>query len=176
MPFDPTILKRELKNDRYNKQLERITAKSGHIQNIEETVSCAIENIESGCKSFVIYGEPQSGKTEMMIALTAKLLDYGKKIIIILLNDNVQLLNQNLDRFKRSQIDPTPKIYSDIINQAINIKNSERIIFSKKNSRDLNKLIEIVNSFDEKIVIDDEADYAYPLIKPPVSLSNPDQY
>lgn len=162
MPFDPLILNNESKNRRYEKQLERINIKTGHTNNIDETVTCSIQNIEHGCKSFVIYGEPQSGKTEMMIALTAKLLDHGKKIIIILLNDNVQLLNQNLDRFKRSGIDPTPKIYSDIINQSIDLKNSERIIFSKKNSRDLQKLIEIIGNFTGKIVIDDEADYASP--------------
>ena len=40
-------------------------------------VDSAVANIEDDQKSFVIYGEPQSGKTEMMIALTAKLLDLG---------------------------------------------------------------------------------------------------
>ena len=46
--------------------------------------------------SFVIYGEPQSGKTELMIALTCKLLDCGFKTIFIVVNDNTELENQNL--------------------------------------------------------------------------------
>ena len=36
----------------------------------------------------------------MMIALTAKLLDEGKKIIVVLLNDSVQLLSQILSVFR----------------------------------------------------------------------------
>ncbi|WP_058533500.1 DEAD/DEAH box helicase family protein [Legionella saoudiensis] len=155
MPFDPLILEKKSKSDRYKHQIDRISKTISHVANITEAIEDSIKNIESGCRSFVIYGEPQSGKTEMMIALTARLLDFGKKIIIILLNDNIQLLNQNLDRFKRSNIDFTPKLYSDIINQTINIQNSERIIFSKKNSRDLQKLITIIDDFHEKIIIDD---------------------
>lgn len=162
MPFDPTILINDSVESRYKKQLDRIFGKLGYIRNIEETVNNAINNIEWGCKSFVIYGEPQSGKTEMMIALTARLLDYGKKIIIILLNDNVQLLNQNLDRFQRSKINPTPKVFSEFISQTVDLKNSVRVIFSKKNSRDLQKLIELVSSLGSKAIIDDEADYASP--------------
>ena len=48
--------------------------------NIEQAVGEVHKNIfEKKCKALVIYGEPQSGKTETMIALTAKLLDSGKK-------------------------------------------------------------------------------------------------
>jgi hypothetical protein len=53
--------------------------------------------------------DPQSGKTEMMICLTAKLLDIGHKIVIHLLNDSVQLLGQNLGRFQRSGLAPAAK-------------------------------------------------------------------
>ncbi|CAM3468382.1 hypothetical protein LLO_0941 [Legionella longbeachae NSW150] len=164
MPFDPTILT-ESNLNRYDKQLERISNDSGYTENIQETVVNAIDNITTGCKSFVIYGEPQSGKTEMMIALTAKLLDEENKIIIILLNDNVQLLNQNLDRFKRSGINPTPRTFDEVINQVTDIRNSEWIIFSKKNSKDLQKLLTIVGSEKNKVIIDDEADYASPNAK-----------
>ena len=47
--------------------------------------------------AFVIYGEPQSGKTEMMICLTARLLDEG--VFHSTAND-VDLLGQNLGRFQ----------------------------------------------------------------------------
>jgi DNA replication protein DnaC len=43
----------------------------------------------------VIYGEPQSGKTEMMICLTAKLLDDSRKFILHLLNDSVDSTLEN---------------------------------------------------------------------------------
>ena len=42
-------------------------------------------NINNGAKSFVVYGEPQSGKTEFMIAMVCKLLDEGFETIFIIL-------------------------------------------------------------------------------------------
>jgi hypothetical protein len=150
------------KHTRYRRQIERITAKNGYTENIEKAVSGAMENIDSGCRSFVIYGEPQSGKTEMMITLTARLLDHGFKIIILLLNDNVQLLTQNLERFSRSNIDPAPRNYTEVIDPVITIGNREWVIFSKKNAGDLKRLIEKIGNHSNKVIIDDEADYATP--------------
>jgi len=95
-------------SQRYTRRISFLNSIGIDTQHIEKTVEQAAQNFTGHFKSFVIYGEPQSGKTEMMIALTAKLLDFGYKIVIILLNDNLQLLNQNLDRFRKSGIDPTP--------------------------------------------------------------------
>ena len=93
--------------DRYQHQLERLKNQNLQTDCIETAVETAINNIKiNKTRSFVIYGEPQSGKTEMMIALTAKLLDTGNRIVVHLLNDSVQLLDQNLDRFKRSGLAP----------------------------------------------------------------------
>lgn len=103
------IKKKPRRHARYQRQIERVTSDKGYTQNIEKAVEDSIKNIQAGSRSFVIYGEPQSGKTEMMITLTARLLDEGHKIIIVLLNDSVQLLGQNLPRFQRSGIDPAPK-------------------------------------------------------------------
>jgi Z1 domain-containing protein/type III restriction/modification enzyme restriction subunit len=153
------------KNTRYSRQLERIKAKNSYVQNIEKAVEGAVKNIQGKCSSFVIYGEPQSGKTEMMIALTARLLDEGHKIVIVLLNDSIQLLNQNLERFRRSGIDPAPKNYSEILDPVVTIGEGEWVIFSKKNSKDLTKLIQKIGNFDGKVIIDDEADYATPNAK-----------
>jgi len=153
------------KHTRYRRQLDRITAKNNYVQNIEAAVDGAINNISEKCRSFVIYGEPQSGKTEMMIALTARLLDEGFRIVIVLLNDSVQLLNQNLERFRRSGIDPAPKNFSEILDPTVTIGDSDWVIFCKKNSKDLNKLIQKINNIDGKIIIDDEADYATPNAK-----------
>jgi hypothetical protein len=161
--FDIGEFKNKLtKHARYRRQLERIVAKNSHTQNIETAVAGAIENLKEGSRSFVIYGEPQSGKTEMMIALASQLLDSGNKIIIVLLNDSVQLLNQNLQRFLRSGIDPAPKNFSELLDPVVKIGNGEWIVFSKKNSKDLGKLIEKIGEIGNKIVIDDEADYASP--------------
>lgn len=122
--FDVEILKQAstTKRSRYKRQLERIRSKNGYTDNIEKAVSATVKNVfEDKCRSFVIYGEPQSGKTEMMIALTAALLDNHAKIIVLLLNDSVQLLNQNLERFRRSHIDPAPKNFSELLDPSIKI-------------------------------------------------------
>jgi len=155
-----------LNNTRYERQLNRVLKSGKHTECIEKAVNGAVKNINEGqSRSFVIYGEPQSGKTEMMISLTAKLLDEGHKIIILLLNDSVQLLSQNLDRFRRSAIDPAPNNYSEILDPSITIGDNEWIIFAKKNSKDLQKLINKIGSYKSKVIIDDEADYATPNAK-----------
>jgi Z1 domain/Type III restriction enzyme, res subunit len=163
--FDISKLRkaREVKRSRYQRQLERIRSKNGSSETIEKAVSAAIKNVfDDKCRSFVIYGEPQSGKTEMMIALTAALLDRQANIIILLLNDSVQLLTQNLERFRRSYIDPAPKNFSEVLDPSIKIGNNEWIIFCKKNSKDLQKLIAKIGKLNGKIIVDDEADYATP--------------
>jgi hypothetical protein len=139
-----------------------LTAAGHETSRIKSVVSDAIKNIEKNQRSFVIYGEPQSGKTEMMIALTAKLLDHGFQIIVVLLNDSVQLLGQNLERFQRSGISPTPKKFSELISNDVVIGDNQWVIFSKKNAKDLEKLIEKLRKHSRKVVIDDEADYATP--------------
>src|SRR5690348_16700046 len=92
MGFDLEALKRQAEvGNRYEKRLSHLITAGQEVDRIKTVVSTAIDNIHAGQKSFVIYGEPQSGKTELMIALTAKLLDDGHKIIVVLLNDSVQL-------------------------------------------------------------------------------------
>lgn len=162
MSFDINKFKGLNQTNRYEEQLSRIKKDGLDTSCIEEAVEDAIDNLNRHVKSFIIYGDPQSGKTEMMIALTAKLLDMGNKIIIILLNDNVGLLEQNLRRFSGSGLDPDPKNYKDIMDDVYQIKDYEWVIFCKKNSSDLQNLIRKFNDFSEKIIIDDEADYASP--------------
>src|SRR5882757_3790173 len=82
--------------DRYQKQLQRLTKGGVDTSFIEKAVKGAVANLAAvKTSSLVIYGEPQSGKTEMMICLTAKLLDDGHPIIMHLMNDSVDLLTQN---------------------------------------------------------------------------------
>ena len=149
-------------NTRYDRRLSLLKAEGIDTQYIQKTVEQALTVIQSGVNSFVIYGDPQSGKTEMMIALTAKLLDSGHKIIVILSKDDIQLQDQNLDRFARSGIDPTPRSFAEIIDPNVKIGNTEWVIFCKKNSKDLEKLVSKIAGIDGKVIIDDEADYATP--------------
>lgn len=149
-------------NNRYERRLAILTANKQETVRIESVVENAITNIKADQRSFIIYGEPQSGKTEMMIALTARLLDEGFKIIIALLNDSVQLLGQNLERFQRSGLSPAPKKFSEILSPEIKIGDHQWVIFCKKNSKDLQKLITKLRDHKECVIIDDEADYATP--------------
>ncbi len=161
--FDLKSLKEESVNDnRYKRRMAKLTADGTEVDRIKRVVEASAENIANGQNSFVIYGDPQSGKTEMMIALTARLLDEGFKIIIVLLNDSVQLLSQNLERFQRSGLSPAPKKFSEILPESVKIGDRQWVIFSKKNARDLEKLIDKLSSYDRKVLIDDEADYATP--------------
>lgn len=149
-------------NNRYERRLAKLLANHQEVDRIKTVVETAVLNINSGQRSFVIYGEPQSGKTEMMIALTSKLLDEGFKIIIVLLNDSVQLLGQNLERFQRSGLSPSPKKFSEILTPDVKIGEHQWVIFCKKNSKDLQKLLPKIDGHSNRIVVDDEADYATP--------------
>ena len=161
--FNLNTLKEEtVSNNRYKKRISKLVTQGQEIERIKKVVEGAIANIAEGKRSFVIYGEPQSGKTEMMIALTARLLDEGRKIVVVLLNDSVQLLGQNLERFQRSGLSPSPKKFSEVLPNNIKIGEHSWVIFSKKNARDLEKLKEKLRSFERKVIIDDEADYATP--------------
>ena len=130
---------------------------------IEQTVKETIDNLKRReAQSFVIFGEPQSGKTEMMIALNAKLLDEGYPLLINLLTDSIDLLDQSLRRFRASGLNPSPKPFSDLPNDPRRLKGREWVVFCKKNARDLDKLNKFLRYERNFIVIDDEADYASP--------------
>jgi Z1 domain-containing protein len=115
-------------------------------------------------RALVVYGDPQSGKTEMMICLTAKLLDEGHRIIIHLMNDSVDLLIQNLDRFKLAGLAPAPRNANDLAHASL-VRGHAAVLFCKKNGKDLIKLIDAVRGRGPVIVVDDEADYATPNAK-----------
>lgn len=149
--------------NRYQKRISQLQDDRVVTTSIEESIEQSIKNLEKGIKSFVIYWEPQSWKTELMIALTAKLLDEWNKIIVLLVNDNVQLLNQNLERFRKSWLDPTPHSFLEILDKSFKVSNEkELVVFCTKNSKNLQKLIQKIWDLKNKIIIDDEADYATP--------------
>jgi hypothetical protein len=150
------------KRDRYAGQLNRLRKTGKQTTCVEAAVASACDTLQSGTNSFVIYGEPQSGKTEMMICLTAKLLDDGHRVIVHLLNDSVQLLQQNLDRFQRANLSPAAKNFSDVIDPDYSLATGFHVIFCKKNASDLTKLNQKLERIREKVIVDDEADFATP--------------
>ena len=150
-------------NDQYEKRIEALKSKGIDTSSIEATVEQTIQNLERReARSFVIFGEPQSGKTEMMIALNAKLLDQGYSIVINLLTDSVDLLDQSLKRFRGSGLNPSPKQFSHLPSDPKRLRGQDWVVFCKKNARDLEKLIEFLRLESRLIVVDDEADYASP--------------
>ena len=164
--FNLKNLKKDATNDnRYERRLAKVVEAGQEVERIKSVVENAVSNLDLGKRSFVIYGEPQSGKTEMMIALTAKLLDLNYKIVVVLLNDSVQLLDQNLERFQRSGLAPSPKKFSEVLPPEVKIGEHQWVIFCKKNSKDLSKLLEKIEEQNSRVVIDDEADYATPNTK-----------
>jgi hypothetical protein len=150
-------------SNQYQRQLQRLRDIGNSTECIESAVQGALKNLAGpNQKSFVIYGEPQSGKTEMMICLTAKLLDEGYRFIVHLLNDSVDLLGQNLGRFHSSGLAPSAQNFMEIRDPAIDVKTGAFIVFCKKNGNNLRDLINKIGKMPKVIVIDDEADYATP--------------
>jgi Z1 domain/Type III restriction enzyme, res subunit len=157
---------RNSSTSQYDAQIDRLINQKINVNSIEAAVGGAIRNIaENRSRSFVIYGEPQSGKTEMMICLTAKLVDAGYEYIVHLLNDSVDLLNQNLGRFKSSGLAPSARNFSEVLDPDYVLKGRKHVIFCKKNARDLEKLLDKLAVAKSTVVIDDEADYASPNAK-----------
>jgi Z1 domain/Type III restriction enzyme, res subunit len=167
LEFDISRFKnRSSGSSQYDAQIDRLINQKINVNSIEAAVGGAIRNIaENRSRSFVIYGEPQSGKTEMMICLTAKLVDAGYEYIVHLLNDSVDLLNQNLGRFKSSGLAPSARNFSEVLDPDYILNGRKHVIFCKKNARDLEKLLEKLAVAKSTVVIDDEADYASPNAK-----------
>lgn len=151
--------------DRYRKQLNRVKANGEQTDCIDEAVTAVTDTLpKTASTSLVVYGDPQSGKTEMMICLTAKLLDLGYSLIVHLLNDSLDLLVQNLERFKLAGLAPAPRNSSELTSSPL-APGQSAVLFCKKNAKDLQKLIAALGKAGPVVVIDDEADYATPNAK-----------
>ena len=147
----------------YDQRIAALQENEVDTTSIERAIQSIFENLKAKkARSLVVFGEPQSGKTEMMIALNARLLDEGYTVVVNLLTDSVDLLDQSLNRFRSSGLNPSPKQFSDLPTDPKRLKGRNWVVFCKKNARDLEKLIEYVRLERNLIVIDDEADYASP--------------
>ncbi len=157
---------RDKSEDRFINRINALKESGFNTSIIEKGVDEAIDVITNkGGNSFVIYGEPQSGKTELMIALTCKLLDCGFKTIFVVVNDNTELETQNFDRFLSAcQLNPSPLRdwqVEELLPQQLK-QDIPRVVFCRKNSNRLAKLITYSRHFKDRVVIDDEADFATP--------------
>lgn len=153
------------KSNSYTERLNHLKSLGRDTSLIDDGVQNVVRKINDGKRSLVIYGEPQSGKTEFMIALVCKLLDIGHKTIFIIMNDNTELETQNYNRFKRTpELGTTPNYANEFIELPLKDKKTDlpRIIFCRKNAKNLNNLINETRFLKGKIIIDDEADYASP--------------
>ncbi|MDA8951170.1 hypothetical protein N9H70_11000 [Pseudomonadales bacterium] len=152
----------------YEERMQNLRAREFDTSLIEGGIADTLKVIAEGAKSFVVYGEPQSGKTEFMIALTCKLLDEGFETIFVVMNDNTELESQNYDRFITSpELNPSPvrefELYS-LSAKELGLRR-KRIIFCRKNSLILDKLLVNARFMKKRVVIDDEADFASPNTK-----------
>ena len=145
----------------FERRMSALESRGMSVDNIRDVVLKASESLRSGHRSFVIYGDPQSGKTEMMIGLNAKLLDLGYKMVVNLVNDSTDMQAQNLDRFTAAGLNPAPKTHQ---NAGKIVPGRSCVLLSTKNARNLQNLNALVSKVEGKdlIVIDDEADHATP--------------
>tara|TARA_Y100000590_G_C15705113_1_gene1008286 strand:- start:175 stop:2052 length:1878 start_codon:yes stop_codon:yes gene_type:complete len=152
------------KNNRYSDYIKSRRSQYD-TSSIEKTIKKTCEIIKSGVTSTIIYGQPQSGKTDMMIGLCAKLFDEGYDLIIVLIQDNIQLDEQNMTRFASSGINPSPIGIADALEPDYDLKNNKNLVFCRKNANKLRKFLPKVENISNKIILDDETDYATPNAK-----------
>ena len=158
-------LKKSKKGSAFDSRVDYLRQQNRDTSIIEDGIRQVSENLQAGAKSLVVYGEPQSGKTEFMIALVCKLLDEGRKTIFVIMNDNTELEVQNFERFKEAaQINPSPMTAEQFMELPDEDKKTEqqKIIFCRKNAAILRKLIVETRFLADRLVIDDEADFASP--------------
>lgn len=159
------MLKDDDDRSRYHDRIQMLQSRGRATDVIEKGISETIQVLDSGAKSFVIYGEPQSGKTEFMIALVCKLLDMGHQTIFVIMNDNTELEQQNFDRFHQAhELNPTPMRDFELTKLSDTERKVEipRVIFCRKNSKNLQKLVTLCRFMKDRVIIDDEADFATP--------------
>lgn len=148
----------------YKNRIDALENEYSDVSHIKDAVNDTLKVLESGVRSTVIYGEPQSGKTELMLALTCKLLDCGYETIFMVMNDNVSLEVQNFDRFAEcKELNPSPLKAEEVINDpTCIIAGKKHIIFCRKNTNNLSKLIDATRMLGKRVILDDEADFASP--------------
>jgi len=158
-------LNSQVRQQCYPSRIQSLRRDGLETKQIEVAVERTVAVLQRGGQSFVVYGEPQSGKTEFMTALACKLADEGHETIFVVMNDNTELETQNFDRFHGAkELNPTPvRDYQVTSLDSSRLREGKtRIIFCRKNSKRLEDLITACRFMKNRVLIDDEADYASP--------------
>lgn len=165
MDYIDQILSSKDDNSRYETRLKLYPHDKSIIDDAVKEVEKRIKNQK---KSFVIYGEPQCGKTELMIHICCKLFDLGIDMIVVLMHDIKALQMQNFNnRFAKEEHfrvkAMTENDFADIEDKDRHSKNGEKwLIVGRKNGSLLQKLIDNSRRIKNRVIIDDEADFATP--------------
>ena len=154
----------EKRKSSFNERISFLKDEGKETSQITDATNEVLDRLKKGEKSFVIYGEPQSGKTELMLALTCKVFDAGYETVFIVMNDNVSLEEQNYTRFiKCDQLEATPLKYEELKeDDSPLVPGQKHVIFCRKNAINLDQIIDVTRKLKKRIVFDDEADYASP--------------
>ena len=161
-------LEKNKKRDSFERRMTKLQEKSYDTKLIAQPVKLVTDKLESGVRSLVVYGEPQSGKTEFMIALVCKLLDLGRQTIFVVMNNNTELETPNFKRFKdANQLNPSPTKNLEFhdLEDKDRKAGEQRVIFCRKDPRILETMVEDARFLKDRVLIDDEADYASPNTK-----------
>lgn len=123
-------------------------------------------------KSFLLYGDVQSGKTNNLIYIIVNLFDAQKiDLVIYLTGIENDLLTQNQERFFNKFEEINENDFIVIQNKKLNpieiehdLKKGKKIIISSlKTNHRLKQIRELINKLSQKInilILDDEADQA----------------
>lgn len=152
-------------SSRYESRLELFQYDKSLIDDVVKKVE---KRIKENKKSFVIYGEPQCGKTELMIHICCKLFDMGIDMIVVLMHDITALQMQNFNkRFAKEEHfgckAMTDENFADLEDSDRHSRDGQKfLIVGRKNGRRLEALINNSRKIKNRVIIDDEADFATP--------------
>lgn len=161
-------IKQDEKNQKSNSYQRRISnlskLQSKETKHIEAAIDEIMNRLKEKEKSFIVYGEPQSGKTELMLALACKLFDENFETIFVIMNDNVSLEDQNYDRFVDcGELEASPIRFQELKEDGLAlIPGQKNVIFCRKNGNNLREILERSRKLKKRVVLDDEADFASP--------------
>ena len=153
-------------NSIINHLLAKFDAKDEKLKNlILNNIKENLEEIQGKLKhsrSLILYGDVQSGKTKNLIALSAFLFDRGYNWIVILTGDRNSLDNQTYKRFASaySHIEDVSILFEENKERLYNSRFDKIFLILKKQSQELNEVVEHAKSYNKKLIIfDDECDY-----------------
>ncbi len=145
-----------------SKKIEDPIQKENFEKILDKNLNKIIKEINKNNR-IVLYGDVQSGKTNNMIYLSGWFFEQNYSWIIVLTGDRNSLNDQTFSRFKKAYNNNDYNIYCYIneeIDIFINRRKYKQIIFLKKQTNDLKRIVKKAKELNKKIVVfDDECDY-----------------